>query len=588
MAGLQNYVRSRHSHSLTPQPQDAGMIGAPAQRMSRAEMVQRAKVKTPATILGSARRERSLTNQRSDDYGIDPNAHGPQEQGREIKREYRDEEPYGGPGSGFDTDPGALEETTTEVQVEDSQRETGPARQRPQNLGHEQRNELMPEDQEKYEADFEGPQAREGDEEQEGESHDDDNDESDEESGSSSTADREAEVADDESEQWPRGAQQALQTHAENEMAQRLAPSRGRFAPVPHMKTEVNPLTQLHASEYPALAAREQLTLHDGMGSSHKSYPSTTSGDTDDEAEPLEPDKALLNPYQGPQNVQICKRDSQHDQKKYQQSKISTRAKQQRQNQEPSRSQSTKEALQEYHVPPYPPSQGTEHRQPSYVNQQPRDEIRRTPFLPDKVPGSSARHPGSTSVNGGHDENNRGRRFSDRQRDSHPLNNPLVSPQPPGPENPPGMELDYDPEQLSTMDYSTLQAQPFDFDPKAGPDALSANERSLPLPDQFKHILSPEHGKKQSPLHNPAVQRQFISSLSMEQWEAFGDLITGGFSDILHRLKIVRQDKRKIAVDFEDEIKQREKRVRVKTGGVEELLNDMKRGGQGVLKGKIG
>lgn len=139
------------------------------------------------------------------------------------------------------------------------------------------------------------------------------------------------------------------------------------------------------------------------------------------------------------------------------------------------------------------------------------------------------------------------------------------------------LELDYDPETLRTMKYEELKAQPFDFNPRTPPSVLPDNLLTAPLPDKLQHVTT-----------LPEDQRtQFFSSLTMEEWEDSGDWFVERFSDLVKRMKDARQAKRKLAMEFEEEIASREEAVRKSKESVELELRTMKKGGEEVLKSKV-
>ncbi|KAI9872567.1 MAG: hypothetical protein M1830_001475 [Pleopsidium flavum] len=139
------------------------------------------------------------------------------------------------------------------------------------------------------------------------------------------------------------------------------------------------------------------------------------------------------------------------------------------------------------------------------------------------------------------------------------------------------LELDYDPETLRTMDYSDLKAQPFDSNPHAPPSVLPDNLSTASLPDKLQHVTT-----------LPNDQRtQFFSSLTMTEWEDSGDWFVERFTDLVKRMKEARQAKRKLAMEFEEEITRREEAVRKAKETVEGELKTMKKGGEEVLKSKV-
>ncbi|KAI9821184.1 MAG: hypothetical protein M1827_003918 [Pycnora praestabilis] len=138
----------------------------------------------------------------------------------------------------------------------------------------------------------------------------------------------------------------------------------------------------------------------------------------------------------------------------------------------------------------------------------------------------------------------------------------------------PEVKLDYDPAILAKMQYSELHAQSFDHNPNPSPSVLPQQQLTAPLTGQLKYISSLPRDQ----------QRQFFSSLPLEQWEGCGEWLTERYSDLVGRMKEARQHKRRKAAAFEEEIARREKIVRVRKDGFDGLLLDMRKGGEGVLR----
>jgi predicted Holliday junction resolvase-like endonuclease len=73
----------------------------------------------------------------------------------------------------------------------------------------------------------------------------------------------------------------------------------------------------------------------------------------------------------------------------------------------------------------------------------------------------------------------------------------------------------------------------------------------------------------------------------MDEWEDSGDWFVERFNDLVKRMKDARQAKRKLAMEFEEEIANREEAVRKSKESVELELRTMKKGGEEVLKSKV-
>lgn len=143
--------------------------------------------------------------------------------------------------------------------------------------------------------------------------------------------------------------------------------------------------------------------------------------------------------------------------------------------------------------------------------------------------------------------------------------------------------LDYSKEQLSKMPYSQLKSESFDHDPKGSPFVLPEEVRSQPIPKQFSHFSDLKNVTEE---FRSEQQRAFFSSLTIDKYEECGDLILGRFSDILASFKDARQEKRRVAKEFEEEISVRGERVRGRSELIDKKLAKLREAGEGVIKGQ--
>lgn len=146
-------------------------------------------------------------------------------------------------------------------------------------------------------------------------------------------------------------------------------------------------------------------------------------------------------------------------------------------------------------------------------------------------------------------------------------------------------EIDYSPDELSSMPFSQLQDEPFHHDPKAPEQPLPPHLADAPLPQKLDYIVSLKDDDNNTKDHHRAL---FFSSLPIEQYEDCGDLIVQKFADIVSKFKNARQQRRKVAREFEAEVAKREERVRAKMGAVERDLGRLRRGGEEVVRGRLG
>ncbi|KAK5686608.1 hypothetical protein LTS10_002728 [Elasticomyces elasticus] len=131
--------------------------------------------------------------------------------------------------------------------------------------------------------------------------------------------------------------------------------------------------------------------------------------------------------------------------------------------------------------------------------------------------------------------------------------------------------LDHDLPALYKMGYSELKAATFDVDPNS--DAVSVGGQSL------------EENLQNASSLQPKLQASFFTTLDIGQWEQAGDWFLGRFGNIMGQLKRARQEKRKAAREFEDEIEKRHNAIDKKRKFTDDALSDMKMSGGKVLQG---
>ncbi|KAH8735689.1 extracellular mutant protein 11-domain-containing protein [Ilyonectria robusta] len=134
---------------------------------------------------------------------------------------------------------------------------------------------------------------------------------------------------------------------------------------------------------------------------------------------------------------------------------------------------------------------------------------------------------------------------------------------------------EYDDMALTSMAFTDLQRQPFDFDPsKEEEKPLSTNADNLIARlDQFRHL-----GEKE--------QHGLFSAMSVDDWEASGEWFVSEFAGFVQDLTEARRNKRRIIQEFEYEAASREEAVRLKTDTIDRKLSKMKQDGQRVVEDK--
>lgn len=140
------------------------------------------------------------------------------------------------------------------------------------------------------------------------------------------------------------------------------------------------------------------------------------------------------------------------------------------------------------------------------------------------------------------------------------------------------IELDYEESTLLGMKYEELKDQPFDNNPQKASSVIpyELTRPEATLDKCLQHFAARELDE----------QARFFAQMPMEQWERSGDWFLGCFADLLSKLKDARQEKRNISRAFEDELAVQEEIVRSKSDGIQEVMRQMKAGGEGVLQGR--
>ncbi|KAL5119191.1 hypothetical protein ACEQ8H_002901 [Pleosporales sp. CAS-2024a] len=135
-------------------------------------------------------------------------------------------------------------------------------------------------------------------------------------------------------------------------------------------------------------------------------------------------------------------------------------------------------------------------------------------------------------------------------------------------------QCDYDLKALDTMSYDALKNESFDTNPRMTGHSLSTDMRQKPLIERLEHV--------QKNL-DPAKQSAFFRNLPTQEWEDAGDWFLDQFSSIIQRSKQARQQKRKVAQCFEDEIERHYKHVSKKQHQVAEAMKKMQAQGEGLV-----
>ncbi|KAF1995461.1 hypothetical protein P154DRAFT_538821 [Amniculicola lignicola CBS 123094] len=134
---------------------------------------------------------------------------------------------------------------------------------------------------------------------------------------------------------------------------------------------------------------------------------------------------------------------------------------------------------------------------------------------------------------------------------------------------------DYDHPILFKKNFEQLKKQDFDDNPRASPQILSDDMLRKPLVERLEHVKD---------RLDPNDQGKFFRSLPTKEWEDAGDWFVEQFTNIITKSKEARQEKRKLAREFEDEVEKRHYRVAKRQKNVDDALKKMKTQGVGLLQ----
>lgn len=143
------------------------------------------------------------------------------------------------------------------------------------------------------------------------------------------------------------------------------------------------------------------------------------------------------------------------------------------------------------------------------------------------------------------------------------------------------INLDYNPAQLKQMTYQQLNQEAFHRIPQASAIKSVQGVADPNLPELLQHIYDLSGGAELS-----SQRRKFFSDLRIDQHEQCGVLLAEKISAIQTEYKVVRQQKRKVAISFENEVAHRAKGVLAKQEVTNRNLGRLKRAGENVVRGQ--
>lgn len=129
--------------------------------------------------------------------------------------------------------------------------------------------------------------------------------------------------------------------------------------------------------------------------------------------------------------------------------------------------------------------------------------------------------------------------------------------------------LDYERDVLFKKDYKELCDEPFDLDMTEEPSVFPQNIASAGLKVQLDAAVTLPVDKRQ----------HYLSTLPMNQWEEAGQWLMEQFYDVSRKLAESRQQRREIAIVFEQEVARRSGEVDKAVDEIGEDLNEMRKQG---------
>ncbi|OKL57381.1 hypothetical protein UA08_07591 [Talaromyces atroroseus] len=169
----------------------------------------------------------------------------------------------------------------------------------------------------------------------------------------------------------------------------------------------------------------------------------------------------------------------------------------------------------------------------------------------------------------------------------------------------PNLTSDYPDEILQQMDFTELEQESFDHIPnslttnsplitnstphKKPPPPPSPPPRAPAPPVSPPEPTAPASEKLDYALNAlssaPSKRQEYLSSMTITEWEDFGDELIGQVGEMLKLIKESRQSRRRTTALFEAEIRRRHDETQHQSADLDRKFAEMKQGGLGVLRG---
>lgn len=139
-------------------------------------------------------------------------------------------------------------------------------------------------------------------------------------------------------------------------------------------------------------------------------------------------------------------------------------------------------------------------------------------------------------------------------------------------------QVDYEDQDLRTMEYADLDKVTFLQDPRVRPPEPAVHENGAPM--TLEDRLSKLSQMKTDD------QKSFFRSLTDAENEQAGLWFVESFGNDLKQLMETRLQRRKVALKYELEAKERQKAVETKEADIESELKELRQGGGSLLQGR--
>lgn len=138
--------------------------------------------------------------------------------------------------------------------------------------------------------------------------------------------------------------------------------------------------------------------------------------------------------------------------------------------------------------------------------------------------------------------------------------------------------LDHEPAVLKSMSFSDLDNQPFDLDPGRPTETASSTANPESHPERLSNLKS----------LSDLERAKFFTSQTRDQWAASTEFFEKRLMELFAELRVARDRRREVAMQFEGEVRERMGAVRESGEAIERCLAEMRGKARCVLPAKSG